>query len=243
MTPNAHRLRRGALALALTLASWAAPARASFHLIDVNEVFTNADGTVQYVELIARANSQTNLAPTRLNGLNASGSTTTLLYDWTAAYPALGAGETVLIATPGFEAVVGFAPDFVMVANSLVSAPDGRVTFAQDTGSIVDAVAYGAFTGSNTGYGTPAAALPTDGCTSLTRTQAGVSNSADFGSALGTPTRNDGTTTTLSCPPPPVPSAGLAAQAALVGSLLGASGWTLARLRRRVGRSDPSPGA
>jgi len=192
-----------ALALAAAAAS-ADPARATFHLIHITEVFSNADGTVQYVELQALANGQTQLQEARIDAFNANGLILTLVFDFTTSFPQLNVGETVLIATPGFEAAVGFAPDFVMPANSLISRPDGRVRFRADSGFIVDAVAYGNYTGSNAGFGSPAPALPTDGCHSLTRTSAGTNNAANFtNTLLGTPMRNDGTTVTLTCEPPP----------------------------------------
>lgn len=56
--PPAKDARTLVPALALVLAAFAAgaaPALASFHLIRVNEVFSNSDGTLQYVELIAIA--------------------------------------------------------------------------------------------------------------------------------------------------------------------------------------------
>jgi len=174
-------------------------ARADFHLIVVNEIYTNADGSIQYVELIARAALQTNLGPTHVEALNAEGTVTTVVFDFTASFPALGNGETVLIATPDFQTVAGFAPDFVMPAGSLISFPSGRVIFDRDVGLLVDAVAYGDYTGSNTGFGTPAAAMPCDGVLSLTRVATGPlpDNAVDFAVRVNSPQGNNGTTTTL----------------------------------------------
>ena len=95
---------------------------------------------------------------------------------------------------------------------------DGRVVFSKDSGVClavgqctgplipnceIDAVAYGAFTGSNGAYGSPAPALPSDGCMSLTRMSPSNCNSIAFGVALASPTRTDGTTGSVACPPPP----------------------------------------
>jgi anthranilate phosphoribosyltransferase len=56
--------------LAAVLTSVVSPAaRATFHLIEVNEVYSNADGSIQYVELISRGASQTMLGPTRDHAL------------------------------------------------------------------------------------------------------------------------------------------------------------------------------
>lgn len=192
---SAARTRFGLCTLTAVFAVGAL--RADNHLIDVNEVFTNADGSIQYVELIARSAGQTNLAPTRITALNADGSVVNIVFDFTAKYSQLDNNETILVATSGFEAVAGFAPDFVMSADALIFYPDGRVTFRHDSSSIIDAVAYGNYTGDNTGFGTPAAALPCDGVQSLNRSATGNDNSKNWKLGTNSPKRNDGKTTTL----------------------------------------------
>jgi hypothetical protein len=179
-------------------ASLALPAPVTFHLIDINEVYTNADGTLQYVELIANQNFQTNLAPVQITSLNADGAKETLVFDFTASFPGLGRNETLLLATQSFESVAGFPPDFVIPDGSILLV-NGRVIYKQDSGSIIDAVAYGAFTGSNSGFGNPAPALPGDGVNSLTRVRTSntKNNATDFASALNSPKRNDGTSATI----------------------------------------------
>lgn len=179
-------------------------AQATFHLIDINEVYTNAQGDLQFVELKARAAFQTALTPTRVEAYNADSTVAVVLFDFVASFPALDNNETLLLATAAFQDSAGFAPDFVMAAG--VFFPDGRVTFRRDPGQLgavhVDAVAYGNYTGANSGgaYGTPAAPLPSDGIFSLTRVIPGTgtkNNSIDFEYKRNSPTRNDGTTTTL----------------------------------------------
>jgi hypothetical protein len=179
--------------------------RATFHAIDVNEVYTNADGSIQYVELISRLVAQTNLSPVRIVALNADGTQTTLLFDFTATFTSgtLNNGDTLLIATPGFEAVAGFAPDFVMSAGALISFPSGRVLFETDDAFfIVDAVAYGDYLASNVGFGTATVALPCDGVHSLTRVSSStpLNNAVDFEVRTNSPKRNDGRLATLRLP-------------------------------------------
>lgn len=192
------------LLLTAVLAAIVSPAaHATFHLIEINEVYSNADGSVQYVELRAVFPGQTELQHTRIVAHNSDGTVGTVVLDFTARFAALGNNETVLIATPAFESVAGFAPDFVMTSGSLISFPDGRVIFTQDppfVDLVVDSVAYGAYTGSNTGFGLPAAALPFDGVHSLTRISSSVTpnNAIDFAIRTNSPRRNDGCTTTLS---------------------------------------------
>ncbi len=178
--------------------------RASFHEIDVNEVYTNADGSVQYIELISRFVGQTLLSPVRVIALNADGTQETIVFDFTATFSgSLNNTDTLFIATPGFEGVAGFAPDFVMPANSLISFPSGRVLYETDDGFfIVDAVAYGDYTALNVEFGPPAVALPCDGAHSLTRVSSStpLNNAVDFAVRTNSPRRNDGTHATLNLP-------------------------------------------
>ncbi len=191
-----------AFLVALLPASLAAPrADASFHLVNVSEVYTNGDGSVQYVELKALAAGQTVLGSTRLVAYNADSTQIDILKDFTANY-SWTTNQTMLLATAAFQDTAGFAPDFV-IPNG-VFFPDGRVGFNRDPASpgavVIDGVAYGNYTGANTGYGTPASALPTDGTFSLTRIVFATfnrNNSADWGILGNSPMRTDGTTTRL----------------------------------------------
>lgn len=168
-------------------------------LIMVNEFYSNADGTKQFIELIALSAGQTNLGPTHLESINADGTDTTLVFDFTTSFPQLGNNETILFATASVVAELGFNADHV-IANNSISLVDGKVVFDQDVGAAIDAVAYGAYTGDNTGFGTPTLPLPTNGTQSLTRTRysfVSPNNSTDFEYAVNSPKRNDGATGSL----------------------------------------------
>lgn len=191
-------------------------------LIMVNEFYSNADGTKQFVELIALSTGQTNLAPTHLESINADGTDTTLIFDFTTSFPQLGNNETILLATAGVVAELGFNADHVIASNSL-SIVDGKVVFDQDVGAAVDAVAYGAYSGDNTGFGTPALPLPTNGIQSLTRIRYSFvtpNNSTDFAYAVNSPKRNDGATGTLQGDPLPPILAPIGAKGTEEGQLL-----------------------
>jgi len=179
----------------------------TFHIIDINEVYTNADGTKQFVELIAGSDFQTNLAPTWLIALNANGTDTNVVFDFVASFPALNNNETILLATVAMAGDLGFDPDFFIPDNSLFLT-NGRVIFEDPPTfpTMVDAVAYGAYTGSNTNFGTPTSALPSDGCRSLRRAIQDFllpkDNAAQWTiAAAATPRNNAGETITLTCPP------------------------------------------
>ncbi|HEX9749826.1 MAG TPA: Ig-like domain-containing protein [candidate division Zixibacteria bacterium] len=206
-----HRLGFRSTTLSLTAVllmhttTWADPQ--SFHRIGFNEIHTNADGTRQYVELIAKLSGQTNLSPVRITAFDATGTTETLVHDFTASFPALGLNETVLLATAAVAADMINPPDFIIPDNS-IPITDGRLVFRLDPPGTdyVDAVAYGNYTGSNTGFGTPALALPSNGCQSLVRTRIVFppqisDNSTDYAIGTPSPQPNGDPAETIDCPP------------------------------------------
>ena len=58
------------LALVILALLAVTPVFGSNHLIDLNEIYTNADGTVQYVEMIALWDFQTILGITKITAQN-----------------------------------------------------------------------------------------------------------------------------------------------------------------------------
>ncbi len=192
-------------------------------VIMINEFYSNADGTKQFVELIALSEGQTNLGPTHLESMNADGSDTTVVHDFTGFFSQLGNNETVLLATTAAVAELGFNADRVIPDNSL-SLVDGKLVFDNDgVGGVIDNVAYGAYTGDNTGFGTPALPLPTNGVQSLTRIRYSFvtpNNSTDFVHALNSPKRNDGATGSLQGDPFAPVLAPIGAQGIEEGQLL-----------------------
>lgn len=168
-------------------------ASASFHLMHVTEVFTNADGTKQFIELEAESDGQTQLSLSQFASQSADGSAITVVYNITTNLPALNENEKWLVATAAAQSELGFTADYTIPDNSIILA-NGRIRFQDDGGNIVDALAYGAYTGSNVGFGSPAAALPSDGVSSLTRTADTGGNSADFSAQPNSPTNNAGQT-------------------------------------------------
>ena len=111
------------------------------------------------------------------------------------------AGDSILVGTTQFDSAATVLSDFTMVTN--LNANDGRLCFTSSTEIlIVDCVAYGNFTGDNTGFGGPAAPLPITGNFSLRRGSSTNNNAADF--QLGTPApRNNARQTGQVVPPQP----------------------------------------
>ncbi len=188
------RLHSSLLALALLLLG-PASARAAFHLWDITEVYSNADGSVQFVEFFTNADFEEQL----VNHVLASAANNP---DFT--FPGnlpthLTANRFFLVATPGYSALCpGALPDYTFPAANFHSVTGPEILdFAS-----VDSFPYAA------------AELPTDGVRSLNE---------PFGSnvrttAVNSPTNFAGQTCL------PEPSAFLAQIAGVVG-LAGLGRW------------------
>jgi hypothetical protein len=133
---------------ALTLLVWAGPARAAVDQIRIVEVHTGPDA--QYVMLQMAAANQNGVSGHKVIVYNAAGSmvqSTTLGLD-------VSSGDdqsTILVGTSNVAFYFGITVDFDM-ASGAMSAAGGKVCFDS-----VDCVAWGNYTGSATGVGTPAA--------------------------------------------------------------------------------------
>lgn len=190
------------------LASAAMSANASFHTFQVNELYTNADGTVQFIELheAFSANDEQFLSG---HTISATQGATTHSFTFPNDLPnANTAGAHVLIATPAFAQLSIVTPDYIVPAGFLFVAGASTVDYAG-----VDALTY--------------PPLPTDGVRSLNR---------DGTTGTNSPTNFAGQSGTIPAAPPPPASAtgiptldrwGLAALTAAVF----AAAW-LARRRR-----------
>lgn len=120
-----HFLRRTLTILLL----WAAalPAAAAFHLWTMNELYSNADGSVQFLELTAITGGQQFLAGHELT--SASGATTHT-FTFTTNLPGDTSGRRFLVGTTGYAALSGVpSPDYV-VPNGFFFPGGGTITFA-----------------------------------------------------------------------------------------------------------------
>lgn len=119
--------------LALTLA---APAHASFHLFRIDQVFSSADGEIQYVVLreAGNANGEHLWAGQSLRATNGAGVTKMFAFP-TNLPSSQTAGRSVLVATPGFAALGLVAPDYTMPAR-FVPTDGGTLDYAGGTDRI-----------------------------------------------------------------------------------------------------------
>ena len=143
--------------LSVLVALGVAPvASASFHFMQIEQVIGGVEGdtTQQAIQLRTRAGGQNIVSQARLRAFDAVGGSPVLLVDMGSNVPMSGAGVRILIATPEFAAAQGVVPDFIMTSPIPVSyLAAGRITFEQDTGTILWSLAWGGagYTGSNIG--------------------------------------------------------------------------------------------
>jgi len=156
-------MRRRLLALAAVLGLAAAsPAMAGHHLWDFTEIFSNADGTVQYVEMIGGANNEQGVGPFTITaGANTFNFVTNLGSTATA-------GAWVLVATSNFSSLTGgITPDYIIPGN-FFSTAGGTLNYAGGA----DVWNYGT--------------VPTDGVNALQRNGSSATNSPrNFAGASG----------------------------------------------------------
>jgi hypothetical protein len=191
-----RRLRPAFLALFLALAAGAASA--SFHLVTMNELYSNADGSVQFLEMTALAPSQQFFSG---HSLRVTQGGATHNFTVSGNLPGDTSGRRILFGTQGFADLGIVQPDFI-VPNGFFFAGSGTVSW----GPGADVWNY--------------ANLPTDGQSSLNRNgSTGVNSPQNFAGASGTVS---GTTS----PPPPPPPAALNVQGLWWNAPAGSeSGW------------------
>jgi hypothetical protein len=122
----------------------AAPARGAFHLWELSEVYTNADGSVQFIEFFTTSSFQQFLIEHQLQAITEG--VPESIYTFPANLP-VGSGESTanrhfVFASGDFEAAFGIVPDyawtgafsFINVGTndfvSLIGAPGGNVSLA-----------------------------------------------------------------------------------------------------------------
>jgi len=90
------------------------PAYSLFDLWKIKEVFSNADGSIQYIELFTTSISQQFISG---HSLTATSDGSTNIFPYTSNSGSPTANQHLLIATPGFSAIAGVPPpDFTIPA-------------------------------------------------------------------------------------------------------------------------------
>lgn len=142
---------------------FAQSASATFHLWQLSELYSDASGTVQYIELSTSDSDQQFLSG---HAISASQGSIVHTFNFPANLPGDTAGREFLIGTQGFADLGIVTPDYI-VPNGFLFLTNGRVNFAG-----VDIVDY--------------SALPTDGVNAMNRNGIGVVNApTNFAGATG----------------------------------------------------------
>ena len=164
-------MRACARLLAATALALCAPiAHATFHTFRIEQLYTNADGTVQFVVLreSANADGEHQWGGRTLSTTGGPAGAQQIVFPRNLP-SASTAGTRVLVATPAFATLGVVAPDYTIPAGFLPLA-GGTINFAG-----VDQFAFGA--------------LPTDGVTALSRAGVPMGNLAtNFAGASGSVT-------------------------------------------------------
>ena len=153
-----RRLLRAALVIGLVSASLSGvpPAGATFHNIQVTEVFTGVAEApnAQYVELTTTSTDQTNLEDTKVVLYNASG-TDVSTATFSAAPPDAGLNQAkILVATTEAQSFFGVDSDAPLTAASGI-AVGGRACFESKEGAKIDCVSWGSYNGPARPTGSP----------------------------------------------------------------------------------------
>lgn len=139
-----HRVHSFARAASLLVGAlvFAAPARASYHFMQIEQVIGGVAGnaTAQAIQLRARSASQNFVSEARLVARDARGENPIVLIDLEDDVPNASAGARILIATQAFVAMTDppASPDFILT-NAMPSSylAAGSLTFQNDAGTLI----------------------------------------------------------------------------------------------------------
>ena len=120
-------IARSLVAAAIALAS---SAQASFHFFDIQEIYSNSAGTVQFIELFTTFGGQQSLSghsvTFQLNGVSQTPLNLSNL-------PADTTNKTFLVGTSNLTTLYGVTPDFVIPANFFTAGANNFINFAEGT--------------------------------------------------------------------------------------------------------------
>lgn len=120
-------ISRSLVAAAVALAS---SAQASFHLFDIQEIYSNSAGTVQFIELFTTFGGQQSLSGHSVTfQLNGVSQTPLNLSNLTADTT----NKTFLVGTSNLTTLYGVTPDFVIPANFFTAGANNFINFAEGT--------------------------------------------------------------------------------------------------------------
>lgn len=125
-------LTRAALGLAFVVCANSAPA--AFHLWNIRELYSNASGTVQYIEFFSSFGSQQFVGGQQITISNVGGSLSNS-FTINVNLPSDTTGRSFLLGTAGLAAAGGPTPDYVIPNNFLFTAGGSISFFGSNSGS------------------------------------------------------------------------------------------------------------
>lgn len=131
-------------------------AHASFHIVQISKAFSNADGTVQFIQIDALAGGQQFVGG---HTIVSSQNGVTKTFTFGGNLPGDTTGRKFLIGTSGFAALGILTPDYIM-PNGFMFTGNGTITYGEGT----DLMSW--------------TSLPTDGHLMLVRGGGTAANSA-----------------------------------------------------------------
>jgi hypothetical protein len=160
------------------------------------------DDSVQFVELLMRSNDQEKLANAAdlVFDTAAGDAQSRRFFVFQQNLPRAGvAGARVLVGTLQSQTITGIKPDFV-VEPGMIQPKNGRVCYrvfdGQGGATVVDCIAYGAFTGDTGPFGKPSRVTPDN--RALFRIAVNGTNRGDWDGALSpVPANNAGQSFTM----------------------------------------------
>jgi len=171
--------------LAFVLAGALGNAEANFHLMIIEEVYpgSHLHPDAQYVVLRTTAAGQNVLSGHEIRTYDAAGVRLADFGVFNRNPTNNASGARYIMATQAAVTLFQFTATTVVTGS--LPFPDGRICLDEFLGTLIDCVAYGAFTGANTNYGTPAPALQRQRAHKRVRTASPRDNSIDY--AVGAP--------------------------------------------------------
>ena len=134
----ARGLVRGT-ALGIAAAMVTSPAQAAFHLWNIREIYTDASGSLQFIEFFTASSGQEFVMNQQVRVSNV-GNTVTHTLTLPGNLPSGTANHAFLIGTAGLQAAGGPTPNYIMSDNFLFSA-GGTINFFGANSGIYTALA------------------------------------------------------------------------------------------------------
>ena len=122
------RNNKTVICVAIFLALSTHRAFADFHLWTINEIFSDADGTVQFIELTTTADGQDDLSNHSLVSIDSNQNRKTL--NFSTNLSGSTSNRSVLIATEAFTTLTGLPADYIIESN-FIPITGGSLDFAE----------------------------------------------------------------------------------------------------------------